>query len=359
MHILHTEASKGWGGQERRILHEAEGMRDRGHSLYFLTERGAELARYARDKGFEVYETSFKKIYWGKTLFSLLSLLIRKRIDVINTHSSLDSWIGGITGRLAGVKVVRTRHISNPIHQGLNSAVLYHYLPHGVITTCREMADCIKLETRACCVESIPTGLRPDQVQVDPDSARLFRQKYGISDHDVLVGTVCILRGWKGVAHLLEAAKLLKQHSHIKWVIVGEGPSKEYFHSLWKEWELEKQVIFTGYLPRPFDAISALDIFTLLSYQHEGVSQASLQAAWLEKPLITTPIGGLKEVCIPEKTGILVSPANPEEVAEKVLYLSKHPEIRAEMGKRAHALVEEKFLFPQMVDRMETFYQTL
>jgi glycosyltransferase involved in cell wall biosynthesis len=359
MNILHTEASKGWGGQERRILQEAEGMRTKGHTLYFLTQTGAELAKQAREKGFEVWETDFQKRSWILTLPKLLFLMLSKNIQYINTHSSLDSWIGAIAGRMAGVKVLRTRHISNPIRKGWNSHILYRLLPHGVVTTCEEMSACIKQATGLQNVKSIPTGLSPEKVREDLDSARFFREKYGISDQDFLVGTVCILRGWKGVAHLLEAAKILKEHSYIKWVIVGDGPSREYFNSLWKEWGLENQVIFTGYLPRPYDALSAMDLFTLLSYQHEGVSQASLQAAWLNKPLITTPTGGLKEVCIPEKTGFLVAPASPQEVADQVLKLSKLPDLRAQMGRNAHALVEEKFLFPQMVEKMEKTFQVL
>ncbi len=46
--ILHTEASLGWGGQERRILVEALAMRQRGHRLAFACDPRGELYRRAR-----------------------------------------------------------------------------------------------------------------------------------------------------------------------------------------------------------------------------------------------------------------------------------------------------------------------
>ncbi|MBT7461989.1 MAG: glycosyltransferase family 1 protein, partial [Waddliaceae bacterium] len=43
MHILHTEASPGWGGQEIRILRESEGLRERGHDVIFIIQENGGL----------------------------------------------------------------------------------------------------------------------------------------------------------------------------------------------------------------------------------------------------------------------------------------------------------------------------
>ena len=57
--ILHTEASLGWGGQERRILAEAQAMRSRGHRLSFACDPRGELFPRARRQGFEVTPLRF------------------------------------------------------------------------------------------------------------------------------------------------------------------------------------------------------------------------------------------------------------------------------------------------------------
>src|SRR5579872_4036410 len=124
MFILHTESSRGWGGQEIRILREAEGMRRKGHTVIFAVEKGGKLIAEARTRNFIVYEMRFKKPFALFTLIKLLRILYKQRIDLVNTHSSLDAWMGGIAAKILGKKVVRTRHLSTPIRKGLNSLLL-------------------------------------------------------------------------------------------------------------------------------------------------------------------------------------------------------------------------------------------
>ncbi len=53
--ILHTESSLGWGGQERRILAEAEAMQRRGHRLLLACDPRGELFRRAPGRGFSPF----------------------------------------------------------------------------------------------------------------------------------------------------------------------------------------------------------------------------------------------------------------------------------------------------------------
>lgn len=354
VNILHTESSNGWGGQEIRILREAIGMRERGNNVFFLTCERAELAKKAREKGFIVEEAplSIKKAPFA--LFSLIKMILKYKIDIVNTHSSADAWLGGIAARLTGRKVIRTRHLSTKIKPGLNSFLLYRALADFTATTCVEVKEVIKRQaslTDKRCL-SIPTGVEPDEILVSVEEVEAFRDKWGIKPSDILVGTVCVLRSWKGISTLLQGAKALEHIPDLKWVIVGDGPSKVTFLRQRDELKLSN-VIFTGHLENPFNAIKALDIFTLLSYANEGVSQASLQAAYLQKPLITTEVGGLKEVCIPDKTGYIVPKSDPQALARAVLKLYERKEERLEMGSHAKDLVLEKFTFEKTLDAME------
>ena len=156
----------------------------------------------------------------------------------------------------------------------------------------------------------------------------------------------------------MRAAALLKDEPKIKWVIVGGGYVEQY-KPLASELGLKNRVIFTGHLDTPFTAIAALDIFALLSTAHEGISQASLQAAYLQKPLITTPIGGLPEVCLDGKTGLIVPPFSPDQVAKAVKQLASDSGLRSQYGQEAHHLALEKFTFSSMLERMEKIYTSL
>ena len=292
-------------------------------------------------------------------LAKLIPLIRKKDIDVINTHSSIDAWIGGAAGRLTRRSVVRTRHLSTSIKKGWNSLVLYNWLADGVATTCEEVVSVIrsqaKLPIERC--RSIPTGVNPNLVQTDPAKVEEFRRSHGILPEDCVAGTLCVLRSWKGISDLLQAACLLKSDRSIKWLIIGSGPGDSHYRQEAQRLEgLEEQVIFAGHIEPPYTALAAVDIFLLLSTANEGVSQASLQAAFLEKPLITTPTGGLKEVSIPGKTGFIVPKNSPKDVADRVSQLAQDPELRFELGRGAKQLVLKKFLLGRTVSSMEKFY---
>ena len=358
MKILHTEASPGWRRQEIRILREAEGMRARGHQVILAVQKGGGLIEPARESGFAVYEIPFKKSQALQVFYQLIRLIRREGIEIVNTHSSMDAWLGGIAGKISGCRVIRTRHLSTPIRKGLNSRLLYNRLADYVVTTCEDAAEMIRKQAQlpAHRCRSIPTGVDPSQAVYHSEAVVKFREKLGILPDECLVGTLCILRGWKGVTDLLLAAKLLESIPRLKWIVVGSGASEQQFLQEWRALGLEKKVQFTGHLSPPFTALAAMDIFLLLSWANEGVSQATLQAAWLEKPLITTSVGGLPEVCLEQKTGFQVSRNNPKAVADAVLQLVNDKELRLQMGQRGKSLVKQKFTLAHTLDQMETIY---
>lgn len=355
MNILHLEASSGWGGQEMRILKEAEGMRERGHTVILAVMKGGALIERARSAGFLVYPLNFKKTSWVFCLFSLMRIVFRHKIEMINTHSSLDGWIGGIAARLTNRKIVRTRHLSTPIKPGLNSKLLYGKLADFVVTTCQAVVPLISKQSGKplSLLRSIPTGVDPKKIVVDVTDS--LRKRLGIQESDFLVGTACVMRSWKGINVLLEAANLLRDVPNLRWVIIGGGHA-EIHHKKAKDLKLDGIVFFTGHLDQPYSAIAALDCFTLLSTANEGVSQAILQAAYLKKPLIATATGGLCEVCIPEKTGILVPIFDPKAVAEAVLRLKEDQSLQQVFGTQAHQLVLDHFTLKNTLDQMESVY---
>ena len=358
MQIIHLEASSGWGGQEIRILREAEGMRARGHHITFAVMRGAKLVAKARSLGFTVYEVNFRRPYWIICLFQLLRIFRKHHIDVVNTHSSLDSWIGGIAARLARKKLVRTRHLSTPVKSGWNSRFIYGTLADFVVTTCERVIEPLFNQSGKArhLFQSIATGVDPQKITADPVKSEEFRQKIGATAKTFLVGTVCVMRSWKGIDDFIQAAHILRNQVDLKWVIIGGGHEEKY-RMLAKKLELEGIVEFTGHLDDPFSEMGALDAFALLSTANEGVSQAILQAAYLKKPLIATKTGGLSEVCIQDQTGKNVEIRSPEQIAKAVLEMKENRALCIKYGQQAHQLVINQFTFERTLDEMEKVFE--
>lgn len=357
MNILHTEASPGWGGQEIRILREAEGMRAAGRTVIFAVMKGGKLIEEARSSGFIVYELNFQKWAWLWTFLRMICILKRHRIALVNTHSSLDSWLGGIVAWICRIPNVRTRHLSTPVRPGLNSRILYGFLPDFVVTTCEAIIPAIASQSKRALdtIRSIPTGVDPKRMQFSQQECQKFRENFSINSEDFLVGTACFMRSWKGILDFLQAAQQLRDVPRLRWVIIGGGHEEKYRQRA-KDLNLEGIVFFTGHLPYPIHALNALDVFALLSTAHEGVSQAVLQAAFLSKPLISTNIGGLSEVCIDNETGISVPTFSPTSVAQAVLRLMHNPILCKDFGTKARERVLEKFMMDRTVSEMKKVY---
>lgn len=358
MRILHTESSNGWGGQEMRVLREAKGLQERGHEVFIATVPEGGLARHARKEGILVYEIPFEKTVSITSFCQLVKLMRSQRIEVVNTHSSKDAWLAGAAARWVGAKVVRTRHLSTPIRKGLNSRLLYKGLADYVVTTSSGIVPMIQEQAGLSPdqIACVPTGIHPEVMKISQEEVAQFRKQLGLEPEDLLIGTACILRSWKGIGDFLKAAQKLKGRPSLKWVIVGGGHLQDYL-PLVEAWGLGETVRFLGHLERPYAAIAAMDIFLLLSTANEGISQATLQAAYLEKPMITTSVGGLPEVCLDRRTGLIVPPNAPDEVVKAILELSENETLRYALGKKGRELVLEKFLWKETLDQMESIFK--
>jgi hypothetical protein len=115
MIVLHTETLKRWGGQQNRVLAEAVGLIKRGHKVVIACNRGSVLAKKADAAGIKVYEVNMAKHAHLFTIPTLVRIINKEDIEIVSTHSSVDSWAGGIAARLTGRYLVRFRHNIYPI----------------------------------------------------------------------------------------------------------------------------------------------------------------------------------------------------------------------------------------------------
>ena len=356
MKIVHTEASTGWGGQEIRTFNEAIALREKGHEIFFIIQYGAELAIKLKENHFSVIEIFFQKKFWPLSLIRIVYFLKKENVELVVTHSSLDAWLGGIAAKILKLPVIRIRHLSSKIKSGINSRWLYNKLADFIITTSSQIIPSISQASgkSSTHMECIPTGVDPKKFIVCESKVNKFKEQWGVTKDDLVIGSLCVVRSWKGIDDLIEAANLLKDEPFIKWVVIGGG-FLNHHRSKVKELKLEKKVIFTGHLDDPKEALASLDIFILLSTSSEGISQASLQASYLKKPLITTETGGLKEVCLDNITGLIVPIKDPYSVSCAVVKL-KNKELRERLGENAYRHVKERFLFDKTLQDVENIY---
>ncbi|MFX1328196.1 MAG: glycosyltransferase [Promethearchaeota archaeon] len=120
-----------------------------------------------------------------------------------------------------------------------------------------------------------------------------------------------------------------------KLLIIGHGPLKKDLQTLINNLNLKDDVFLLGYKKNPFKYIANSDIF-VLSSKYEGLPMVLLEALTCEIPIISTNCEtGPKEILDYNKFGFLVDVMNSKELAEKMVYLAKNPEILKNYSKKS------------------------
>jgi glycosyltransferase involved in cell wall biosynthesis len=358
LRIVHTESSLGWGGQEIRILSESQGLLRRGHDVKLLCAPQSRI--YAESTNWGVPAIALpidRKRPVG--LGALHQWFTANVSDIINTHSSTDSWLSSIVLLALGwpTRVVRTRHISAPIPRGPLSRWLYMRAAARVVTTGealkREMVE--RNGYRASRIESVPTGI--DAGRFRPGERMAMRAKFGLPADKTLVGIVATLRSWKGHAFLLEAMARLPEKFEL--VIVGDGPQRAALEEMIVKLDLRGRVRMQGQQADVLPWLRALDIFALPSFANEGVPQALVQAMLVELPCVTTAVGGIPEVAEHERTALVVPPRDVAALAAAIERLDGDAGLRTELGQAARKHCVEGYSYERMLDRMELIYRNV
>ncbi|WP_299405952.1 glycosyltransferase family 4 protein [Acaryochloris sp. IP29b_bin.148] len=186
-------------------------------------------------------------------------------------------------------------------------------------------------------------GLIPERVFTLPNSVELPTEIPCRQDSSPVNLVFCGRVGHrKGAFDLIQAlAELplhLKARAHLS--IAGDGEI-EQGQLLADRLGVSDLITFMGWInPGQRDQMLAnADIFILPSY-NEGLPLAILEAMAWGIPPITTPVGGIPEVVLPNQNGLLVSPGNVQQLSKAIGYLLEDTERRLKLGKSARATAE-------------------
>jgi glycosyltransferase involved in cell wall biosynthesis len=358
--VLHTEESGGWGGQEIRVLAEMVGMKSRGYEVILATPMEAAIYGRASQAGIETFAVRMDRAGFLSGVYELSGIIRRRRVSIVNTHSSRDSWMGSIAGRMAGIKVLRTRHISSTLRKNPLTRLVYGPLCDGVITTGEFIKGQLERELglNPGKIHSIPTGI--DVERYAGADGRGVRAGLGIKDGDVVLGIAAALRSWKGHVYILRAMpEILSEFPDVKLVIAGEGPYRAAIEPEAARLGLSGSVILTGHREDMPEVINAFDISVMASYASEGIPQFALQSMAAGKPVVGTTAGGIPEVVLDSVDGILVPPKDPASIARAVNSLLKDRDAMRRMGEAGRSMAREGHSTGRMLDSIESLYEKI
>jgi len=300
---------------------------------------------------------------------NLLSVLDEIDSDIVHTHT----WYGHFGGLLAKIlykiPFVATCHSLEPLRPWKEDQLGRGYqLSTFIEKTGIENADKIigvsKLMKEDIIkyfnvppekVEVIHNGIDLNKWKHTPISDSL-KKEYGIKDDYILfVGRPT---PQKGMEYLVDAADEIPVQ--IVFGAVG-ADTKEYEDRMKEKVKTKKNIVWINKLLKEEEYIqlySSAKVFVCPSiYEPFGI--INLEAMACKTPVVASATGGILEVVIPEKTGILVEPANPKQIASAVNRLLKDPSLAKRMGEEGRKRVEEQFSWEHIAQKTKKLYESL
>jgi glycosyltransferase involved in cell wall biosynthesis len=211
-------------------------------------------------------------------------------------------------------------------------------------------------------IEVIPNGVDLELfgAKYTNSEIKAIRGNLGIKDEYVIVTTSRLVEK-NGIDTLIKAvAKFKEKRPNIKCLILGDGPERQNYESLVKSSKLENNVIFLGQVGQkdlPL-YLKISDVFVRPS-RSEGLGSSFLEAMAAEIPVIGTPVGGIVDFLHEGQTGFLVEVDNSDELAEKVDYVLKNPEVRKRVVYNAKSLVEENYSWEKVAKLFKNIFDKL
>jgi len=192
---------------------------------------------------------------------------------------------------------------------------------------------------------ALPKIKEPSRERVD-ELLRVYRGKRVI----LSVARLTQLQRYKGIDMTIEAMKIIKEKfPQAVYVVIGDGDFKKEYERMADSMGLKDSVIFAGGVSD--EELSAYysicDLFVMPSRVEEnergifseGFGLVFLEANYFGKPVIGGE-GGCRDAVIDGKTGFIVNPKSPEDIAEKVLLLLRNDEMRKKMGEEGKKWAE-------------------
>jgi glycosyltransferase involved in cell wall biosynthesis len=191
-------------------------------------------------------------------------------------------------------------------------------------------------------VTVIPNGTNTDVEKVEERSLRAFDEKWSIQPGSQVVACVASLVEVKGHDILLSAWKQVVHHfPKAVLILAGDGPLRKRLQSQCTRLGIAQCVRFLGYVDDISIVYSRAGLVVLAS-RSEGLPICVLEAFSYGLPVVATAVSGTPEVVFPEKTGLLVEPDRPRELAQAIMRLLSDVPLRERLGQAGRQLVAEK-----------------
>ena len=354
---IHIDTRPDWRGGQNQVLLTLRGLKSREHEVELLALGGGALEQRARDEGFHVHAIPPNSVRWKGS--SLLGTLMQsRRYEIVHAHDPHALTLAWLARAHRSSVLIAQRRVANPLSKGPFALARYR-AARRIFAVSKFIADSV-----------IASGIAANQVEVVYEGVKLplkatlgeriaSRDRWKVGKNDALLGCVGYLLPEKGQDALIRALPLIhKDFPACRLLLAGDGPNRAALEKLARELNVNRSVIFAGFIERVEAVYQALDVFVFPSLA-EPLGTSMLAAMSYGLPVVGVASGGVPEMVTSEKNGLLVPRPDPEAFGVSVKRLLRNGEESARFGDAARATVVEKFTDDRMVENTLLKYQAL
>lgn len=348
MKVLHIISSSGMYGAEAVILNLSRVLREQGHESVlasFANSKNPNLQLHERAlaEGMDSHIIPCSGQVDRSAIAAIRELAQRIGPDIVHSHNFKSDVYTYLALRRTRVPLVATCHTwydTDPIvtlYGRIDRFVLRSFA--RVVAVSEEVRQrLLRSGVRAEKARYVRNGIDLRPFQGAPASLIDLKR-----DDAPLVGLIGRLAWEKGIDIFIHAAaRVLAEFPHARFVIVGEGPDREALERSIKDLSVGDRIFIIGRRDDIPSVYASLDIMVSASRQ-EGLPMAILEGMASGLPLIATTVGEVPTVVQDGRTGILVPPGDPAQLASAILELLRDPAKRAQMGAAGRQLIRDEF----------------
>ena len=295
--------------------------------------------------------------------------------DIVHTHASKAGALGRKAAKSCGVPIIVHTFHGHVFHSyfGKVKTAIFKSIERNLarksdaIVAISQIQKKELTEIHKICspekVTVVPLGFDLQQFHDKGISERdRIRKEFNIDEDDVAIAIIGRLAPVKNHAFFLNVIQdaLEKTTKSIKCFIVGDGPEREFIEGRVKviNEKYNNRVNLTSWISDVASFNAGMDIICLTS-KNEGTPVSLIEAQASGIPVITTEVGGVRDILIDGETGYVV-PVNDEVLFTKILLeLIEDENKRLKMSQNGWMFVEDKFHYRTLVKNMTNLYLDL
>ena len=357
--VAHVDAERRFSGGEVQVFLLMEGLRALGWRNVLVCRPDSRAAVEAAARGFETCVVRMQNDLALAAVPRLARSFRECGADLVHLHTGRATWLGGLAAWFAALPAVTTRRMDRRVKRNWRTRLIYGRLVRRAVAISPAVAAALAAGgvARARTVV-IPSAVDPQRVQ--PTASRTeVRGALGAEGDAIVLLVLAALVQRKGIDVLLRAvARLGARGVRPQVWVAGSGPERGTLADLARDLGVADQVAFLGRRDDGANLLAGCDVVVIPS-RREGLGVAALEAMAAGCPVVASRVGGLADVVVDGRTGLLVPPDDDVALAAALARVLEDGEARDAWGRAGPERVGEGFLPSQMVAAYVEVYRTV